>query len=134
MKLLPFAVKYAAVIECYAVYALHGCLILYAVNGVRGAGMMSQHGNEREQLLNAFGEFVYVADIHTYELLYMNERCLNFSISALKITSIKNVMKSYRALTRPAPSVQINISAMIKCTCGNTKTPILVGIFPSIIN
>ena len=40
--------------------------------------MMSQHGNEREQLLNAFGEFVYVADIHTYELLYMNERCLNF--------------------------------------------------------
>ncbi len=39
---------------------------------------MSQHGNEREQLLNAFGEFVYVADIHTYELLYMNERCLNF--------------------------------------------------------
>lgn len=99
-----------------------------------GAGMMSQHGNEREQLLNAFGEFVYVADIHTYELLYMNERCLNFLNLSPENYKHKNVMKSYRALTRPAPSVQINISAMIKCTCGNTKTPILVGIFPSIIN
>ena len=36
-----------------------------------GAGM-SQYENEREQLLDVFGEFLYVADVHTYELLYMN--------------------------------------------------------------
>ena len=38
---------------------------------------MSQYENEREQLLDVFGEFLYVADVHTYELLYMNERGLN---------------------------------------------------------
>ena len=38
---------------------------------------MSQYENEREQLLDVFGDFLYVADVHTYELLYMNERGLN---------------------------------------------------------
>ena len=95
---------------------------------------MSQHGNEREQLLNVFGEFVYVADIHTYELLYMNERCLNFLNLSPENYKHKKCYEIIQGVDAPCPSVQINISAMIKCTCGNTKTPILVGIFPSIIN
>ena len=31
---------------------------------------------DQEQLLDVFGEFLYVADFQTYDLLYMNERCL----------------------------------------------------------
>lgn len=38
---------------------------------------MSQNGNGQERLLDVFGEFLYVADVHTYELLYMNERAIN---------------------------------------------------------
>ena len=38
---------------------------------------MSQSENGRERLLDVFGEFLYVADVRTYELLYMNERGLN---------------------------------------------------------
>lgn len=38
---------------------------------------MSQNENGQERLLDVFGEFLYVADVHTYELLYMNERAIN---------------------------------------------------------
>ena len=43
---------------------------------------MALNENEREQLLDAFGEYIYVADFYTYELLYMNEN----SLKALNIT------------------------------------------------
>ncbi len=39
---------------------------------------MALNEQERERLLDVFGEFIYVADFHTYELLYMNEHSLKF--------------------------------------------------------
>ncbi len=48
---------------------------------------MALNENEREQLLDAFGECIYVADFYTYELLYMNEnslKALNLSPASYK--------------------------------------------------
>lgn len=39
---------------------------------------MTLNEEERERLLDVFGEFIYVADFYTYELLYMNENSLKF--------------------------------------------------------
>ena len=40
--------------------------------------MMKDNGMKaQEQLLDIFGEFIYVADFETYDLLFMNERSLN---------------------------------------------------------
>lgn len=42
-----------------------------SISVIKGCGMKDQ-----EQLLDVFGEYLYVADFQTYELLYMNERSL----------------------------------------------------------
>lgn len=64
--------------------------------------MMKDNGMKaQEQLLDIFGEFIYVADFETYDLLFMNERSLN--ILGLTSDTYKH-KKCYEAIQgRDAP-------------------------------
>ena len=78
-------------------------------------------------IMEEVDEIVYVSDIATYEILYLNE----FGKKVFGLTDIGKGRKSCKALTRLVRFVRISFSTAKRSTLGSSRIPFRTAIICS---